>query len=113
MVTFNLSDLSFNLTQIKIAESHSAGTPLTELVTNPLLPFGLRTVDGSFNNLLPGNELFGTADTLCPPQRAVEPAHSRIDRRTSRRRTARIGRTSDDAQPAECSYSQELSRNPG
>ncbi len=62
MVTFNLSDLSFILTQIKIAEAHSAGTPLTELVTNPLLPFGLRTVDGTLNNLIPGREDWGSAD---------------------------------------------------
>ena len=27
---------------------------------------GLRTVDGSFNNLLPGNELLGAADQLFP-----------------------------------------------
>ena len=66
MVTFNLSDLSFILTQIKIAEAHSAGTPLTELVTNPLLPFGLRTVDGTFNNLVPGRETWGSADQPFP-----------------------------------------------
>ena len=31
-----------------------------------LLPFGLRTVDGSDNNLIPGQNNFGAADTLFP-----------------------------------------------
>ncbi|MFO1171797.1 MAG: peroxidase family protein [Hyphomicrobiaceae bacterium] len=66
MVTFNLSDLSFILTQIRIAEAHAAGTPLADLVTNPLLPFGLRTVDGTFNNLIPGRETWGSADQPFP-----------------------------------------------
>ena len=33
---------------------------------DPSLPFGLRTVDGTCNNLLPGQAKFGAADELFP-----------------------------------------------
>ena len=36
------------------------------LVSHDLLPYGLRTVDGSYNNLGTGNELFGSSDQLMP-----------------------------------------------
>jgi Ca2+-binding RTX toxin-like protein len=65
------SDLEFILKQIKISENHAAGGQLlcpTEndtsgtCVPHPMLPWGLRTVDGSSNNLLPGQSKFGAAD---------------------------------------------------
>ncbi len=62
----NKADLDFILRQIKIAEQHAAGVPLSSLVESPLLPFGLRTVDGSFNNIEPGQELFGSSDRDFP-----------------------------------------------
>ena len=65
-VTFIQSDLEFILQQILIAEAHAAGADLTTLVPNPFVPFGLRTVDGSLNNLFPGQEQFGAADELFP-----------------------------------------------
>ena len=65
-VTYIRSDLEFILQQILIAEQHAAGADLTTLVPNAFVPFGLRTVDGSFNNLFPGNEDFGAADELFP-----------------------------------------------
>jgi Ca2+-binding RTX toxin-like protein len=65
-VKLNKHDLEFILAQIKIAEAHSAGTPLDELVTRPHLPYGLRTVDGSYNNVLPGREFWGAADQTMP-----------------------------------------------
>jgi VCBS repeat-containing protein len=70
-------DLEFILKQIQIAEAHAAGGDLAALVaqagslenatgTAPsqagLLPYGLRTVDGSYNNLIPGRELWGASD---------------------------------------------------
>jgi Ca2+-binding RTX toxin-like protein len=61
-VHFIRSDLQFMLEQIKIAERHSAGEDLTDIIQNSRLPFGLRTVDGSFNNLVPGQENFGASD---------------------------------------------------
>ena len=61
-VKLNQHDLQFILDQIKIAEAHASGTPLTELVDSPLLPYGLRTVDGSFNNLVPGRESWAASD---------------------------------------------------
>ncbi|WP_304363992.1 peroxidase family protein [Paracoccus albicereus] len=61
MVTLIRHDLEFILEQIKIAEAHSAGTPLTDLVDSPLFPYGLRTVDGSMNNLVEGREQWGAA----------------------------------------------------
>jgi Ca2+-binding RTX toxin-like protein len=65
-VKLNQHDLQFILTQIKIAEAHSAGTPLNQLITAPHLPYGLRTVDGSYNNIIPGRELWGAADQTMP-----------------------------------------------
>ena len=87
---FNVTpkDLSFILKQIKISEQHAtnpartASDPCAGLLGPGLdqipgigqgveLPWGLRTVDGSCNNLLPGKEYFGTAGkafpTLVPP----------------------------------------------
>jgi len=74
------SDLAFILKQIKISERHVAErTPAnpcsTLLGTGPnqipndgpngeVLPWGLRTVDGSCNNLVPGQENFGAADQV-------------------------------------------------
>jgi Ca2+-binding RTX toxin-like protein len=71
----NKADLVFILQQIKISEAHAAGTPLLTAITNATgstaavaaqLPFGLRTVDGTFNNLLAGRSEFGAADNLFP-----------------------------------------------
>jgi Ca2+-binding RTX toxin-like protein len=69
--TVDLDDLAFILKQIKIAEAST--NPVTgqiehllELVGSPLLPYGLRTVDGTWNNLIPGQERFGAADNVMP-----------------------------------------------
>ena len=64
-------DLDFILKQIKIAEASTnpitgAAENLRTLVGSPLLPYGLRTVDGTWNNLLPGQERFGAADNIMP-----------------------------------------------
>src|SRR4051794_9715079 len=76
--TVSASDLSYILKQIKIAESHVAKTtaatgPCGALLgtgpnqlPSPLLSMGLRTVDGSCNNLVAGNEQIGAADQLFP-----------------------------------------------
>jgi hypothetical protein len=80
--SLNTADLAFILKQIKIAEDTSIGyTPIIPPVSilqaimdaygldaanAAIAPFGLRTVDGSFNNLLPGQNHFGAADTLFP-----------------------------------------------
>ncbi len=71
------NDLSYILKQIKIAEQHaatfSAAAPCSTLlgtgpdqIPSPLLSRGLRTVDGSCNNLQPGQERFGSADQPFP-----------------------------------------------
>ncbi len=79
----NASDLRFILQQIKIAEHHVANTtgatgPCGALVgpgqnqipeggVGVTLPWGLRTVDGSCNNIaLPNQSEFGTADNTFP-----------------------------------------------
>lgn len=76
MVHIVKHDLEFILKQIKIAERHAAGEDLHTLVAEAggvdpnapaspqihLLPYGLRTVDGSYNNLLPGRAEWGAAD---------------------------------------------------
>ncbi len=76
------ADLTFILRQIKIAEAHAIapnpdpigdpgncqallGTGPNQL-PSPLLSFGLRTVNGSCNNLVPGQENFGAADQVFP-----------------------------------------------
>ena len=60
------SDLAFILDQIKIAEQHAAGTNLLDLIPNSRVAFGLRTVDGSFNNLVQAQSEFGASDNLFP-----------------------------------------------
>jgi hypothetical protein len=66
----NGPDLDFILEQIKRSEAHAAGGDLLGpgplQVHSPLLPYGLRTVDGRWNNLLPGGSAFGAADQLFP-----------------------------------------------
>ena len=70
--TVNLADLTKILAQIKIAERHAAGENLVDIIGQDaaLQPLGLRTVDGSFNNLLPGQSEFGAADTHLPAHAA-------------------------------------------
>jgi Ca2+-binding RTX toxin-like protein len=62
MATLIRSDLEFILQQIQIAEAHAAGADLATLVPNAFAPLGLRTVDGSYNNLVPGEGNTGAAD---------------------------------------------------
>lgn len=84
-VKLNISDLDFILRQIKISEAHAAGTALTDIyvdaagnvvpqgtpgavqaISDPHLPFGVRTVDGTYNNIVPGRETWGAADQVMP-----------------------------------------------
>src|SRR6476661_8091339 len=60
----NLGDLNKILEQIKIAERNAAGESLVDIIGQDaaLLPMGLRTVDGSYNHLLPGQSQVGAAD---------------------------------------------------
>ncbi len=75
--TVTTSDLAYILKQIKIAEAHAASyTPDnpcgTLLGTGPtkvpdvLTSYGLRTVDGSCNNLVAGRSAYGAVDQLFP-----------------------------------------------
>ena len=69
MVSYIRSDLDFILEQIKIAEAHAAGQPLFGpggLVPAYNISFGLRTVDGTYNNLLDGRQQWGAADIQFP-----------------------------------------------
>ena len=68
-------DLRFIYHQIEVAQDHAAGGVLLGPGPNqvqlngrpdPLLPIGLRTVDGSFNNLVAGQAKFGSADQIFP-----------------------------------------------
>ncbi len=63
MVQYIKSDLEFILAQIKIAEAHAGGQPLYGaggLIPTYNLSWGLRTVDGTDNNLL--NPKWGSSD---------------------------------------------------
>src|SRR4051812_7150599 len=64
MASLIRSDLDFILQQIFIAEAHAAGTDLMALVPDVFAPFGLRTVDGSYNSLV--NPLTGASDQPFP-----------------------------------------------
>ncbi len=66
MASFTKSDLEFILEQILIAERHAGGEDLFTMLPNTELPWGLRTIDGSFNHLIPGQTTFGAADHLFP-----------------------------------------------
>jgi hypothetical protein len=72
MVTVNRNDLEFILQQIKIAEADARGEPIlgTFLPTSEL-PWGLRRVDGSNNNLTAGQGTYGSAGQEFP--RATTP----------------------------------------
>ena len=41
-------------------------TGSVDLIPDPLLQWGLRTVDGSHNNIVPGQEQYGAADRIFP-----------------------------------------------
>jgi Ca2+-binding RTX toxin-like protein len=86
MVEFIKSDLEFILQQIMIAEQHAAGADLLSLLPNSLVPFGLRTVDGSFNNLVAGQSEFGASDNLFP--RLTDPVFRDAETGTSYAQTA-------------------------
>ncbi len=73
MVTYIKSDLNFILDQIKIAEAHAAGQPLYGpggLIPTYNLSWGLRTVDGTYNNLL--HPTWGSADQPFPENLGTE-----------------------------------------
>src|SRR5262245_11883384 len=79
----NAEDVQFIFEQIQVAQANAAGGTLLGTgpfqVSDPQLPRGLRTVDGSFNNLVPGQERFGQADLIFPRRltpffRDAEPA---------------------------------------
>ena len=83
--TLNAGDMRFILKQIKVAENHAtkenelgepvSGQPLLGpgefQIANPLLPYGLRTVDGTDNNLVEDQEHFGAGSLPFP--RLAEP----------------------------------------
>ena len=77
MATLIRSDLEFILQQILIAEQHAAGADLASLLPNQLSMLGLRTVDGSFNNLAPGQQYYGAADQPFP--RLLRQARQALD----------------------------------
>jgi Ca2+-binding RTX toxin-like protein len=75
--SIDAGDLRFILHQIEVGQFHAGGGALLgpgpnqvnlNGVADPQLPVGLRTVDGTFNNLvpIPDQHLFGSADRLFP-----------------------------------------------
>ena len=127
------SDLEFIFDQIRISEHHAADwlaaspadrpntSPLCEsygsptlpadtsgtCVPSPMLPWGLRTVDGSFNNLMPGRSHYGAVDQLLAREltmdlRYAEPIQRvRLEALPARRRaTSRPPDTSTTRNPA-------------
>src|SRR5262245_18651062 len=73
MVQFIRSDLEFILQQILYAEAGGIdGSNLVNVLPNVQVPFGLRTVDGSYNNLVFSESAgidqsqCGAADTVFP-----------------------------------------------
>src|SRR5499426_3443738 len=80
-VEFIRSDLEFILQQIIIAERNAAGENLRDILPNVQVPFGLRTVDGTFNNLVTSQSEFGAADNLFP--RLADPVFRTAEAGTS------------------------------
>src|ERR1700754_2728537 len=83
-VSVNKADLEFILAQIKIAEAHAAGQPLYGpggLIPTYNLSWGLRTVDGTNNNLL--HPTWGASDqqfnALVTPTFRLAPSMPTID----------------------------------
>ncbi len=115
--TVTASDLAFILKQIKISEAHVANTtsetgPCGALVgtgpdqiPSPLVSLGLRTVDGSCNNLQPGQETFGAADQTFPRLttpvfKSAEDSPPAFGPSQARRRTRRRRATFSTPSPA-------------
>ncbi|MBI4291352.1 MAG: heme peroxidase, partial [Betaproteobacteria bacterium] len=65
-VHFIASDLQFILDQIVISERNAAGDDMLDLIPTKMSSQGLRTVDGSFNNLVQNQTEFGAADNVFP-----------------------------------------------
>ncbi|EJL49117.1 hypothetical protein PMI09_05629, partial [Rhizobium sp. CF122] len=61
-------DLAYILKQIVVAEREVAGESLQSIIgpNAAILPWGLRHVDGSNKNLLPGGQFVGAADQILP-----------------------------------------------
>ena len=84
MVAYTKHDLLFILEGIQVSEAHADATNsvvgntwiqadiddsrqiLTDLLPNSLEPIGMRTIDGSLNNLVPGQDQFGSVDDPFP-----------------------------------------------
>lgn len=66
MVATTRFDLEFILDQIKRAEAHAGGADINSVIPTPFHPWGLRTVDGSYNHLIPGQEFWGSSDQVFP-----------------------------------------------
>src|SRR5687768_10075517 len=89
MVDYIRSDLEAILFHIKIAEANAAGQPLYGpdpdgagpllggLIPTYNLSWGLRTVDGSYNNLIPGREYWGASNQPFPSH--VAPVYRKAD----------------------------------
>ena len=95
-VTVNQADLEFILAQIKISEAHAAGQPLFGpggLVPAYNVSLGLRTVDGTYNNLL--HETWGAADQQFPS--LMDPVYRPADGTPVRSGRARPGARHADA----------------
>src|SRR5438093_10968316 len=88
MADFNRADLEFILKQILIAEQNASGTDLRTLLPNDEVPYGLRTVDGTLNNLVPTQSEFGAADNTFP--RLVAPVFRTAEAGTSYAQTSGI-----------------------
>ncbi|MBV7407546.1 peroxidase family protein [Maritimibacter sp. DP1N21-5] len=90
MVTLNTNDLAHILAQIQLSEEHTRlinegmdpGAALAQLLSSPLVPYGLRTVDGSFNNFQPGMERFGASDEVMVRLLTPNYADAEINQRT-------------------------------
>src|SRR3954466_9815758 len=97
---FDAEDGRFIYSQILVAQDHAAGGKLfgpgPNQVNDPQLPRGLRTVDGSFNNVVPGQEDFGKADLNFP--RLLTPVFRDAEQNTSYKQTA-LGNNVFDSQP--------------
>src|SRR5437763_3037734 len=117
----DVEDIRFIFHAIEVGQANAAGgvllgtgpnqvnlnTPISAACANgafcpadPQLPVGLRTVDGSFNNIvpIPDQHLFGAADLLCP--RLTTPVFRDAEAGTTYKKVPPLGQTDViDSQP--------------
>ncbi|WP_194726840.1 hypothetical protein [Noviherbaspirillum malthae] len=90
MGTLVKHDLEFMLMRNATAERHVVGEHLATIGSNLRLPYGLRTVDGTYNNIVGGRERYGGADQVMPRLLVPDVREAEVNPRTLRAMASKI-----------------------